>query len=130
MKKILQKYLINASIKSVWQALVDSKMIEDWSGGPAKMSAIETSEFSLWGGDIYGKNVEVFPNQKLVQEWQEKKWDKPSKVTFNLKSKGDKTEIELIHENVPDSSFKDITLGWKDYYLGPLKKYLEDRFIS
>lgn len=87
----------------------------------------EGSSFSLWGGSIVGKNTKVVPHQQLVQDWQEKEWENPSKVTFNLKEKDGGTEIELIHEDIPDKSHKDISEGWKEYYLGPLKKYLESK---
>lgn len=125
MKTIKQTYLINASLPKVWQALVDPKIINDWGGGPAKMSEEQAAEFSLWGGHIHGKNVTVIPNNKLIQDWKEKDWDDYSKVTFTLSEDGDKTKVELLHQDVPDSSAKSIENGWKEYYLGPLKNLLE-----
>lgn len=125
MKTIKQKYLVNAPLEKVWQALVDPKEISKWGGGPAKMSEEENFEFSLWGGDIYGTNIKVVKEKKLVQDWYGGKWEKPSKVTFNLEEKGGKIEIELIHEDIPDSEAADIDDGWKRYYLGPLKDLLE-----
>ena len=92
MKTIKQTYLINAPLENVWQSLVDPKIIDDWGGGPAKMSEENGTEFSLWGGDIHGKNIEVIPNKKLVQDWKEDDWDNYSKVTFTLKEEGDKTK--------------------------------------
>lgn len=127
MKKITQKYVIKSPIQEVWKALVDPKYIEGWGGGPAKMSDKVGSNFSLWGGDIHGKNIEVVINKKLVQEWFSGKWSKPSVATFNLSSKNDETTIEFTHENVPEEEFKDIEQGWCDYYLGPLKDYLENK---
>ncbi len=125
MKKIKQTYLINAPVEKVWEALVDPKVIEKWGAGPAIMNPQEAFEFSLWGGDIHGKNTKIIERKQLIQEWYEKGWEKPSRVTFNLSSKDNKTEIELIHEQIPDSRLKDIDQGWKDYYLGPIKKLLE-----
>lgn len=125
MKVIKQKYIINAPIEKVWKALVDPRDIDSWGGGPSKMNDKEGFKFEFWGGDIFGKNIEVVPTKKLVQEWQYRGWKNPSIVTFNLSSKGDKTEAELIHEDVPDSEASDINQGWKDYYLGPLKDYVE-----
>ena len=127
MKAIRQTYHIKAPIGEVWKGLVDPKYIEGWGGGPAKMSDKVGSQFSLWGGDIYGKNIEVIANKKLVQEWFGGKWDKPSIATFALSSKNDQTTIEFTHVDVPESEYKDIEQGWKDYYLGPLKDYLESK---
>lgn len=129
MKRIKQTYLINAPIEEVWRALVDVHSIERWGGGPAKMTDAVGFEFSLWGGTIWGKNIEVLANQKLVQEWfsdEENKWDKPSIVTFTLfKLRGGGTKLDLTQKDIPDENAQDIENGWKDYYLGPLKEYLE-----
>ncbi|MBM2821208.1 MAG: Activator of Hsp90 ATPase 1 family protein [Candidatus Berkelbacteria bacterium] len=91
------------------------------------MKAEPGFEFSFWGGDIWGKNIEVFPAKKLVQEWFGNDWPKPSIATFNLESKGDTTELTLIHEGVPVPEIDDFVVGWKDFYLGPMKKYLESK---
>ena len=127
MKTIKQTYLITATIDDVWKALVDPKIIDAWGGGPAKMDDKIDTKFSLWGREIYGKNTEVVKNKKLVQEWWDNasKWEKPSKVTFELYDQADGVKLELIHENVPDENAQDIDDGWKDFYLGPLKNYLE-----
>lgn len=81
--------------------------------------------FSLWGGDVFGTNIEVEPLKKLVQEWIEGKWDQPSKVTFTLTSQDNQTIVNLEHIDVPDDAARDIEDGWNRYYLGEIKKYLE-----
>jgi uncharacterized protein YndB with AHSA1/START domain len=127
-KTLKQTYLIKAPIDKVWQALIDPRIIEKWGGGPAKMDALVGTKFSLWGGTVWGKNLIVSERKKLVQDWysdEKPKWEKPSKVTFTLQSESGSTRLELLHEEVPDVNAKDIADGWKDYYLGPLKKYLE-----
>ncbi len=128
MKTLKQTYLVKAPIDKVWQALVDAHIIENWGGGPAKMDALVGTKFSLWGGSVWGKNLVVSKRKKLVQDWysdEKPKWEKPSTVTFILQSESGATRLELIHLEVPDVNAKDIAEGWKKYYLGPLKKYLE-----
>ena len=127
MKTIQQTYIIKASIEQVWQALVDPKIIDAWGGGPAKMDDKAGTKFSLWGGEIFGQNTEVVPNQKLVQDWWDSvsKWDKASKVTFTLQKDQDSIRLELLHTDIPDANAKDIADGWKNFYLGPFKDYLE-----
>lgn len=125
MKSFKLVYLINAPLTKVWGALTNPKVISDWGAGPAKMSAKEGVEFSLWGGNIWGKNTKVVPNKLLVQDWYGGKWNKPSKVTFELKEKRGVTHVTLIHEDLPNEGWKDFYDGWKDYYLGPLKNLVE-----
>ena len=125
MKTIKQTYVINASSQDVWRALTDPAIISKWGGGPVRMDDKVGTKFSLWGGDIHGTNIEVNKTKKLVQEWIGGDWEKPSLVTFTLTKKGNATEISLLHKNVPDGEVKDISEGWKTYYLGPLKELLE-----
>lgn len=129
MKTIKQSYNISAPLKEVWKALVDPKYINAWGGGPAKMSDEVGFKFTLWGSQIFGKNLESVKQKKLVQEWWSgtDRWDEPSIVTFTLTEKNGKTKLELVQENVPNKNAKDIDDGWKSFYLVPLKKYLEQK---
>lgn len=127
MKTISQTYEIKAPAADVWQALVDPKVIEAWGGGPAVMDDKEGTEFSLWGGSIHGKNLDVISNKKLVQDWFSEDWPEPSKATFELIAKPNGTRLEFSQVNVPDDEVDEIADGWRDFYLGPLKDYLENR---
>ena len=125
MKTIQQTYRIKAGIDKVWQALTDPKVITAWGGGSATMDEKEGAKFTLWGGDIHGTNTKIVKNKTLAQDWFSGDWEKPSKVTFTLTSKGEETSVDLLHEDVPDKEADDIADGWKKYYLGPLKDLLE-----
>ncbi|MDP2720701.1 MAG: SRPBCC domain-containing protein [bacterium] len=125
MKIIKQSYSIKASIERVWKALVDPGEIEGWGAAPAKMDDGVGTQFSLWGGDIYGKNIEVEAPTKLKQEWYGGKWPKPSLVTFTLTREKARTRLDLIHEDVPDKEASEFDDGWKRYYCGSIKEYLE-----
>jgi uncharacterized protein YndB with AHSA1/START domain len=125
MKTIKQTYRIAAPVAEVWRALVDPAVIDGWGGGPAEMSEVVNSEFSLWGGDIHGRNIEIIPEEKLVQEWYGGNWKEPSLATFELFTEDGGTRLELIHTNVPDDEGDEIGQGWKDFYLGPIKDLLE-----
>jgi activator of HSP90 ATPase len=125
MKFIEQRYTIQTSPEKVWDALVNPETIKKWGGGPVVMSDKAGTEFSLWGGDVYGKNLEVDKNKKLVQEWYGGEWAYPSTVTFSLSADGHCTEVILVQKDVPENEIKDINEGWRDYYMEPIKKLLE-----
>lgn len=125
MKSFTQDYVIKAPLEKVWQAFVDPAIIKQWLGSSAKMDEQVGSKFELWDGDIHGINTEVVPNKKLVQDWYGGSWPEPSKVIFNLSEKEGITEIELVHENLPDDGASEFESGWRDYYMGPMKKLLE-----
>lgn len=125
MTKIHKEYHVMASLEEVWKALTDAREIEKWGGGPVKMSEDEGKAFSLWGGDIHGKNTEVIRGEKLIQEWYGGDWPKPSKVTFRLTHNDGCTAIYLDHQGVPEKELKDFDAGWDTEYLGAIKKHLE-----
>jgi uncharacterized protein YndB with AHSA1/START domain len=125
MQKFKQTYHIKASVLQVWQALVDPKIIDEWGGGPVKMEARAGTDFEFWGGDIHGTNIKVVKEKELVQEWISGDWPEASIVTFTLEPEGEGTKVVLVHEKVPDSEADDIRSGWREYYLGPMKEYLE-----
>lgn len=124
-KTIKKVYTIRSTIKDVWKALVDTSVIDSWGGGPSKMDASVGSDFELWNGDIYGKNIEVIKEKKLVQEWFGGDWPKPSIVTFTLKNEDSVVILNLNQINVPEEDRDDIDSGWDEFYLGPMKNMLE-----
>ncbi|MFL5765408.1 MAG: SRPBCC domain-containing protein [Bacteroidia bacterium] len=126
MPTIQQTYEMNATPEEVFQALVDPEIMQDWSGDEAKMSGEVGAKWSLWGGQMFGTNLEVVKNKKLVQEWCYDQWDQPSKVTFTIKAKGKKTVVELLHEDVPEKSLNSITDGWNAYYLGAMQEMFDE----
>ena len=125
MKPIEKSYLIRAAVPRVWQALVDPLVIEQWGGEPVTMDDNPGTEFRLWGGDIHGKNVEVVPEKRLVQEWYGGDWPAPSIATFTLEDDHGGTLLTLHHIGVPDDSSADFDEGWDLYYLGAIKELLE-----
>lgn len=125
-KTIKKVYKIRSSIEEVWKALVDQSVIDKWGGGPSKMTETVNSDFELWNGDIYGRNIKIIHESQLVQEWFGGDWAKPSIVTFTLKNENSYVILKLEQINVPDPDFEDIDSGWDDFFLGPMKKMLEN----
>ena len=126
MKTITQTHYINAPIGAVWTAFTDPILINKWGGGPAVMDGKVGTEFSLWGGDIHGKNIEIETEKKLVQEWYAGEWSAPSTVTFTFSTEGSKTKVDIVHENVLDSEVDEIDNGWKVYFIVPIQELLEE----
>lgn len=122
---IEQSYTIKAPIDVVWKALTDATDIKEWTGTEAIMDDQEGTEFKLWNGDIHGKNITVSENDELVQEWYSGDWKEPSTVTFTLTKLGENTKLNILHEGVPEDEVEEIEDGWKEYYIDPLKEYVE-----
>lgn len=126
MKNIKFYQYIEAEPEEVFRALTNPFTIELWSDSPAKMDDKEGSEFELWDGDICGKNIKVVENKELVQQWYFEGQDEDSIVTIRLHADKSGTNVELRHENIPDEAYENIDEGWREYYIGAIKRFFEE----
>lgn len=123
MKDFKKYYIIPEEPAIVYQALVNPLTIKLWTGEEAVMSEEEGSEFSLWGGDIVGKNLQFEKGKKIVQQWYFEGQQEPSVVTIILHAHKQGTSAELRHTNIPDEAFDDITDGWTNVYFANLIEF-------
>lgn len=123
MKDYKKYYIINTSPDMLYMALTNPVIIKLWSGDDAEMSTDPGSEFSLWEGNICGKNLEFIENKKLVQEWYFGEQTAPSIVTIILHEHKQGTSVELRHSNIPDEDYDDIVEGWNGEYFGALQDF-------
>jgi uncharacterized protein YndB with AHSA1/START domain len=117
---------IKAETGDVFAAFTNPFAIELWSGYPANMPSEAGSEFSMWEGDIAGRILEIVQDSKIVQEWYFGDQEEPSIVTIKLFPDGGKVQVEVVHTNIPEEAFQEITEGWQEFYLGAIKEFLEE----
>jgi len=125
MKDLKKYYKIKATPAEVYAALTNPFSIELWTGEKAVMSTTAGEEFSLFGGDIVGRNLQFETDSKIIQEWYFGDQETPSIVTITLSPEKYLTKIELLHTNIPDEAYEDINLGWDDSYFGSLKEFFD-----
>lgn len=113
-------YSVAAPHRVVWRVLTDAASIRLWTGAPAAMDLRVGGRFSLWKGDIHGRNLAIKPSRELVQEWFGGDWPKPSRVTIRLAPSRRGTKVSLRHAGVPAAEVKLFAEGWRLYYFGPL----------
>ena len=125
MKDLRKTIHIKVPREEVYNAITNPLTIELWSGYEAIMEDKPGSEFSLFDGDISGRIQTLDPPSLLEQVWDFEGQEEDSVVRLELFDESGKTRVELIHTNIPDDAFENIETGWKEYYLGALKTYLE-----
>lgn len=125
MKDFKKYFIIPAEPEEVFTAITNAFTIELWSGYAAIMDSKVDTEFSLWDGDITGKNLEIVENKKLVQKWNFGDQPEESIVTIILFENKKGTQVELIHKNIPDEDYENIIEGWNEYYFGAIKAFFE-----
>jgi activator of HSP90 ATPase len=128
MKTFKKTFKINAEPSDIYSALTNSCTIELWSGYPAKMSEEPGSDFSLWDGDITGKNLEFIKDKRVVQEWFFGEQKEKSIVTITIQPDRADSQVTVEHSNIPDEDFDDIAEGWREYYIGAIMNFFNPNF--
>ena len=126
MKDFKKYYIIGATPVEVYQALTFEPTIQLWTGDKVQMKSEAGTEFSLWDGSITGKNLEFIEGKKIVQQWYFDEQEIPSIVTIKLHEHKQGTSAELLHTNIPDEAFEDMTNGWNTQYFGDLQEFYEE----
>jgi activator of HSP90 ATPase len=135
---IHQEPVFKASRKRVYEALTDAKQFDkviQLSGviqamhlgdKPAEISREVGGAFVLFGGYITGRNVELVPNERIVQAWRTGGWPPGvySIAKFELVEQGSATKIEFDHTGFPKGEAEVLASGWKAHYWEPLEKLL------
>nr|MBC7613231.1 SRPBCC domain-containing protein [Pseudopedobacter sp.] len=125
MKDFKKYYTFPAPPEEVYLALTIPLSIKLWSGAEAEMSTEPGSEFSLFAGDIVGKNLEFEYGKKLVQQWYFEGQQEESIVTMKIHEHKKGTSIELQHTNIPDEVYDEFVDGWNTSYFGELYEFFD-----
>ena len=114
----------NTTPQRLYAVLTDAKQFAAFTGMPAEIDARDGGACSLFGGLIGARNIELVPNQRVVQAWRSKSWDPGvySIVSFELSPKGTQTHLVLDHYGFAEGLAEHLDAGWKTRYLAALAK--------
>src|ERR1700726_2234903 len=130
---------INASRKRVYEALTDAKQFNkitkivaamepaiSLEKSPTVISPEVGGAFTLFGGIILGRHVELVPDTRIVQAWRVVNWSPGvySIVRFELMEQGAGTKIVFDHTGFPKGDAEHLASGWKAHCWEPLAKFL------
>jgi activator of HSP90 ATPase len=126
-RDIRQSATFKATPHEVYETLMDSKKHAEFTGSSAVISRKPGGKFKIYDGEIEGENLELIPDQKIVQSWRYSDWPDGhySTATFSLEPVPGGTRLTFTQSGVPDDKYEDIKQGWKDYYWKPMKQMLE-----
>ena len=140
-ESIHQEPVFSASRKRVYDALTDTKqfdkvvqlsgvmqsgMVPPGFNKPTMISREAGGAFTLFGGYITGRHIELLPGERIVQAWRAGSWDPGiySIVKFDLTEQGSGTKIVFDHTGFPKGAGEELAGGWKAHYWEPLAKLL------
>ncbi len=96
--------VIDAQPDQVFSLLTDGERFAAATGMPARLSDREGEPFTLFGGRIEGRQVELVPGERVVQAWRfggehESAWEPGvySIVRFTLRPEGTGTRLVIDH---------------------------------
>jgi activator of HSP90 ATPase len=139
-ESIHQERRFDASRKRIYDALTVTKQFDKitqltgvmQSAGMAKMqkpteiSPHVGGPFALFGGYITGRQIELLPDEIIVQAWRVGSWGRGvySIARFELTVQGGSTKIIFDHTGFPNGEAEHLASGWQEHYWDPLAKYL------
>ncbi|MCB1137187.1 MAG: SRPBCC domain-containing protein [Leptospiraceae bacterium] len=127
--EIYEVEVIRASVREVFEAMTNARIIDEWGAGPSRFQARPGGKFFLWDGEMFGMVCEVQAPVRIVYTLREEWWDpewKDSMVCWTLKEVDRGTELTLAHSGLPGRKVREAHReGWGEYFLGPMKAYLE-----
>jgi uncharacterized protein YndB with AHSA1/START domain len=140
-ESIHQEPVFKASRKRVYEALTDTKqfdkvvelsgvmksgMLPPGANKPTEVSREVGGAFTLFGGYITGRHIELVPSERIVQAWRAGGWDPGiySIAKFELVEQGSGTQIVFDHTGFPKGAGELLASGWKAHYWEPLEKLL------
>lgn len=136
---IHQVTVFKAGRKRVYEALTDAKQFDqitklspEMRSGislgdkPTEISREVGGTFTLFGGHIVGRHVELAPNERIVQAWRVIDWDAGvySIAKFELVEQGAGTKLVFDHIGFPKGGAEHLAAGWKAHYWETLDKFL------
>jgi len=138
-ESIHQETIFKASRKRVYEALTDTDQFNKLTqlsaavksgmalGSTAtKISREEGGTFTLFGGHILGRHVELVPDERIVQAWRTADWPAGiySIARFVLMAQNGGTKLVFDHTGFPVGQAEHLAAGWKANYWEPLAKFL------
>jgi activator of HSP90 ATPase len=134
---IHQEPVFTASRKRLYGALTDAEQFDKViqlsgvmkgakSPVPTAISTAEGGAFALFGGYITGRQLELQPEQLIVQAWRAGSWGAGlySIARFQLVDHENGSKIVFDHGGFPDAEAEHLAAGWQANYWSPLAKLL------
>ena len=80
----------------------------------------------MFGGYITGRQIELVPDELIVQAWRVGSWGRGvySIAKFELIAQGSGTQIVFDHTSFPKGEAEHLASGWQEHYWDPLLKFM------
>jgi uncharacterized protein YndB with AHSA1/START domain len=135
---IHQEVVFRASPARVYRALTDPHQFDQivllsgaiaamsLANAPARISPEPGGRFSIFGGYITGRHVELSPSVRIIQAWRAGSWAPHvySIARFELAEHAGATLLSFDQTGFPNDEAVSLATGWREHYWAPLAKVL------
>jgi len=118
--------ILPATPAQLYKAWLSTKGHTLMTGSAARVSGKVGGKFTAWDGYIFGRTLELKPDQRIVQAWRTSEFpgDAPdSQLEVTLEKVRSGTRVALTHTGLPTGTASSYKQGWKDFYFTPMKEY-------
>jgi activator of HSP90 ATPase len=134
---IHRETLIAAAPQQVFELLTSGSQFSAATGMPAEITAREGDPFSIFGGRVEGRQIELVPSKRVVQAWRfgaahPSAWEPGvySTLRFSLDPAGDGTRLMIDHTGIPSEWIEHLSSGYPTFYQDPIEKFFQERIGS
>jgi uncharacterized protein YndB with AHSA1/START domain len=138
---IKQQARIPASPAEVYAILADAEALSALSGMSGRAGRSEGEEFSAFDGHVTGRQIDLVPDQRVVQAWRFPVWE-PGRYTivrFTLEAEVGGTRLIIDQDGEPEQSdvlgchqtwHDHLDANWATFYLTPLTRHFGAQVTS
>jgi hypothetical protein len=129
---IQQSVVLPAPARTLFEMYLDPAAHASITGFPVDIGADSGAPFHAFNKQLSGQILAVVRPQLVVQSWRSVKFhsDDPDStliLSFTPElSNQEHGRVDLVHLDVPEHDFHDVTEGWHKHYWIPWRAYLEN----
>jgi activator of HSP90 ATPase len=124
MAHIHQEVVLPSAPGPIYRALLDSATFAKITGAKATIESYEGGAFTCFDGYIYGRQLELVTDRRIVQAWRTQRWPEGdwSTIRFELHAVEGGTKLVFDQHGAPEGDVPSLSAGWHEHYWEPLKK--------
>jgi hypothetical protein len=134
MRNVIQQSIaLPAPAEKLFEMYLDPTAHAAITGFPVTISREAGSPFLAFNEQLRGQMLAIAPPRLIVQSWRSVKFqddDPDSTLILAFMPQAHNPgqgRIDLVHLDVPDHDYGDVTDGWHQHYWNPWRTYLENK---
>jgi activator of HSP90 ATPase len=127
--KFILKAIFETSPEVLFTSWLSSEGHSKMTGAAAEASDSVGASFTAWDGYISGRNLDIEPYRRILQSWRAAEFEdehEDSELEILFEDLNGKTELTLIHRNLPETLGEQYRQGWEDFYFKPIAKFVSE----